>query len=264
MREAPEKLADDSDRLLETLQRLLGIQSVDLRPALDHASTLVSEALRADKVDVFLYEASSHSLVAMGTSNTPLGQLQHQFGLNRQPIALGGPAVRVYETGESHINGNVDEAPDRVRGAYEALGIRSAMDVALVVDGERRGVLQADSVQPNFFTERDLRFLVAVSDWIGMLTQRVELFERIKAEAERRGKQSFAEELGRITRREREVVMLIAEGLSNAEVAERLRVAEGTVANHVANILRKLDLRTRTQIAVWAVERGLYRTDVPE
>src|SRR4051794_22727610 len=99
----------DNDRLLVTLEQLLSIQSADLRPALDQASTLVNEALRADKLDIFLYESASHSLVAMGTSDTPVGHLQHQFGLNRQPIALGGPAVRVYQTGTPHLNGRVNE-----------------------------------------------------------------------------------------------------------------------------------------------------------
>ena len=63
-----------------------------------------------------------------------------------------------------------------------------------------------------------------------------------------------------ITRRQREVAILIARGLSNAEIAEQLTLTPGTVANHVENILRRLTLRSRTSIAVWAVERGLYRS----
>lgn len=46
-------------------------------------------------------------------------------------------------------------------------------------------------------------------------------------------------------------------GLSNAAIAERLVIAPGTVANHVQHILVKLGMRTRVQIALWAVERGL-------
>src|SRR5215212_703680 len=91
------------DRLLETLQQLLLIQAPELRPALDQASSLVSTALRAEKVDVFLYEAATDSLVAMGTSDTPLGQRQYQLGLNRQPLANGGPAARVFRSGESYL-----------------------------------------------------------------------------------------------------------------------------------------------------------------
>jgi two-component system OmpR family sensor kinase len=53
-------------RLLDTLQRLLGIQAPELRPALDQASGLVNEALGADKVDVFLYEADTDTLMGHG------------------------------------------------------------------------------------------------------------------------------------------------------------------------------------------------------
>ena len=66
-------------RLLETLQRLLGIRSPEVRPALDEASTLINEVLGSEKVDVFLYEAESGTLVAMGTSDTPMGSRQHEL-----------------------------------------------------------------------------------------------------------------------------------------------------------------------------------------
>ena len=60
-----------------------------------------------------------------------------------------------------------------------------------------------------------------------------------------------------LTEREREVVRLLAEGLSNREIAERLSLAEGTVKNHVTNILQKLGVRDRTQAALRAREGGL-------
>jgi DNA-binding CsgD family transcriptional regulator len=56
--------------------------------------------------------------------------------------------------------------------------------------------------------------------------------------------------------REREVVSLIVRGCTNREIAERLVIAEGTAVRHVANILNKLDLHTRAQVAVWAVEHA--------
>jgi two-component system OmpR family sensor kinase len=257
--ELPEVEAGNG-RLLETLQRLLGVRSPQLRPALDEASTLVSSALRADKVDVFLYDAGRESLVAMGTSDTEVGHRQHAIGMDRQPIANDGPTVRVFQTGESYLTGRADRDPSQLRGMVEGLGVRSAMDVPLDVGGERRGTVSAISQQPDFFSERDLTFLRAVSGWIGMVTQRSELFEGAAVEAERRGERRSADEISRITRRERQVASLIAEGLSNAEVGERLVLAEGTVANHVAHIMRRLGLRSRAQIAVWAVERGLYRS----
>jgi len=57
--------------------------------------------------------------------------------------------------------------------------------------------------------------------------------------------------------RERQVLALLANAASNKEIADRLCLAEGTVKNHVTNILTKLDVRDRTQAAVRARQLGV-------
>ena len=62
-----------------------------------------------------------------------------------------------------------------------------------------------------------------------------------------------------LSAREREVLLLLAEGLSNTDIAERLQIGDATVKTHVGNVLGKLGLSDRTQAAVWAWRNGVVR-----
>jgi len=77
------------------------------------------------------------------------------------------------------------------------------------------------------------------------------LFSQIAQEVDGRGREHVLEDV-RMTRREREVIELIGEGLSNKEIAQRLNIATHTVKSHVRNVMEKLALHTRLQIAAYS------------
>ncbi|MFN8635312.1 MAG: LuxR C-terminal-related transcriptional regulator [Chloroflexota bacterium] len=175
--------------------------------------------------------------------------------------STAGQRPRSSRPDRAHRTGRADLDPEQIQGLVGALGVRSELDVPLDVQGERRGVIHAASANVDAFSEDDLAFLSAVATWIGMVTHRAELVEQLAVEAERRGSRRAADELSRLTPRQREIAAAIASGSTNEEIAEMLVLTPGTVANHIERIMRRLELKNRTQVAVWATERGLYRSD---
>src|SRR3954453_16102782 len=177
-------IAESSDRFLSTIEQLLAIRSATLQEALDQSADLIARALSADKVDAFLYDPTSESLVAGGTSRTPMGRRQHAIGMDRLPLANGGRTVDVCKTGVSRVTGRADEDPAELRGLTDGLGIRSMMCARLGVDTEARGGLSVSSATADKWTEDDLRFVEAAARWVGMVAVRAELSERLAQQAE--------------------------------------------------------------------------------
>jgi two-component system, NarL family, nitrate/nitrite response regulator NarL len=68
------------------------------------------------------------------------------------------------------------------------------------------------------------------------------------------------DQAARLTLRQQQIAALVAEGLTNTEIAQRLNLSAGTIANRVRQINKRLHLKGRVRLAVWAVENGVYRS----
>jgi two-component system, OmpR family, sensor kinase len=249
----------EDDRLFSALERLLASNALELESAMQQGADTVADVLGADKVDVFVLAADGQDLVAIGASNTAMGRHERALGLDRLPIAGCGHVVEVFKTGHSYLSRHADQDPDEVRAIVELLGVSSSAAAPVIVAGKTRGVLLAASATSGFFSERDQRFLEAVAHWIGLVAVRALHVEQLAERAAEQSLRLAAEEVTAIlTPRQQEVAALIVEGLTNAEIAQRLVLTPGTVANHVAQIMDRLGVRSRTRVAaVWVTGRGL-------
>jgi DNA-binding NarL/FixJ family response regulator len=76
------------------------------------------------------------------------------------------------------------------------------------------------------------------------------------------GESETAVDAGPLSLREREVAQLVAAGMTNRDIAKRLFISERTAEGHIEHIRNKLSVRSRTEIATWAVERGLAKSSL--
>ena len=183
------------DRLLTTLQSVLDLPVIDLKETLHQAAQFVTQALGAEKVDVFLYDPSTESLIALGTSETPLGKKEQAVGLDRLPLAERGRVVDAYLTGKLYWTGQAQNDPNELKEIKEELEIKSEMIIPLSVNGEWRGALLASSRRANAFTEQDLRFFEVITRWIGVTIHRTELVEQHMNHVREQERQIAAEEM---------------------------------------------------------------------
>ncbi|RKG63669.1 GAF domain-containing protein [Corallococcus sp. CA054B] len=249
------------DPRLRALERLLALPAAELRPTLDTAGQLISELLNADKVDVFLFEQSTQTLVAVGTSDTPMARLQKSLGLDRMPLANGGRAVQVYETEEPFMTGRQEEDPDELPGIKHRLGVRSTLMVPLPIGMETRGVLGVTSAQNDFFTPHDLRFLQAVARWVGMVAHRVELVQELTKLAVKQARRKAAEELITVLAHDmanhllplQARIQLIQRRAQRNNAPEDLRDATGAAAS-----LRSLTRLINDLMDVGRLDQGLF------
>lgn len=138
------------------------------------------------------------------------------------------------------------QAPDAKIIVMDVLPMNE--DVVEFVNAGVSGFLLKDATFDEFV--RTIR-LVAAGEKVLPPRMTESLFSQIGRAAEVRGRDQVLEDV-RMSRREREVIELIGEGLSNKEIAQRLNIAAHTVKSHVRNVMEKLALHTRLQIAAFS------------
>lgn len=158
---------------------------------------------------------------------------------------------------------------DGLAAAAEIRKVRPETAVVMLTTfGEDAYVARALSSGANGFLLKasDPRELIAavraVADGAAYLSPTVarQVINQLSGTAYARGEEARAL-LGQLTDREREVLALVGQGLSNAEIARRLHLVEGTVKSYVSTILTRLDAKNRVQAAILAYEAGLVDRD---
>ena len=182
-------------RLLSILEPLFELGPASIDVVLSQCADLIAAGLESEKVDAFLYEGASDSLVAIGTSHTPLAALQRRLGLNRLAIANGDPMSKVFRSGECYRTGHADQDSTQPRGVIDSLGVRSMAAAPIDVAGVRRGVLSLASPRTDAFSADDLALLRIVAVWVGSLVHRSELIAGAAALAKADGRRAAADEL---------------------------------------------------------------------
>lgn len=162
------------DPVLGSLEQLLNERPTSTREAMTRVANVITDVVRADKVDVFLLDPQRSTLVAVGTSTTALGRRERAAGLDSLPLANAGRVARVFEDGQPYFGPDVRSDPEELTGIRGELGVRSQIIVPLNIGDARRGVITAQSLRADFFVARDLQYLRIASHWAGLILQQLE------------------------------------------------------------------------------------------
>ncbi|MFL5625281.1 MAG: ATP-binding protein [Ktedonobacteraceae bacterium] len=259
------QISDTSDqrqeRLLTTLERLLELPAINVNDTIQQAVQLITEVLNAEKVDAFFHDTLNDTLIARGTSDTPMGRHQKAIGMDRMPLANGGRLVEVFLTGNSLLEGHVDQDLDELAGIRIGLGIVSQIAVVFEAGTQRRGVLMASSSSPEFFSTQDLRFLEAVARWIGIVLDRAETVERLRYQAVEQSRRLVAEELLTVMAHDLRNYLTPLKGridLLHRRAFREKRTQDVHDASAAANTLGLLDRLISDLLDVARLNQGLF------
>jgi DNA-binding CsgD family transcriptional regulator len=171
VRVAVEKHRTDARMILALLMGLREVDGSTVRESMQHATNVLAMAFAAEKVDAFFYDEAVDVLVALGTSETPLRQLQRDLGLDRLALRNGGRAAWVFREKRAHRDGHVEDDDLELAGIRRDLGVRSMIAVPFEVAPAHRGVLQVASRQPDHFSEDQVHLLQFVAYWVALVAR---------------------------------------------------------------------------------------------
>jgi non-specific serine/threonine protein kinase len=244
-------------------------------------------ALQADRDLEAAWSLNQESLVHfrqlgdqryLGVVNLALGRVARARGDLDEARRLVAEALRLQEqvgdvgniSTRLHVLAAIDADAGQLEQAVRLAGAASAMDEAMGIRSVPvvRRELQAWFEPARSALGDDVYAWCWGEGWAMSVEQAVEYALAITATESPRSSAPTPEPtldddsnvdpaLSLVSRRERQIVGLVALGLTNRQIADRLVLSERTVEAHVHNILGKLALTSRSQIVIWAVEHGL-------
>lgn len=151
--------------------------------------------------------------------------------------------------------------PGRVRAIAMTASADEDMLIAALEQGAR-GLIVKES--PTALLFKSIRTVLGDQFWIGRESVGL-IVERMRRLAQQHEAEQHAKKF-RLTRREMEIVMAVAGGESNKDIARRLSVREDTVKHHVSNVFAKLGVSSRLELAVFAINHELVKDldSIPE
>lgn len=257
---------------------LRGAPVQDLMNAAVHTVARVLDAPLARLVDVLLARDGVRVMAAFGWPPAAIGAVErHPSHLNflRDPVS----AAQTLMVPDWRTETRYQLAPE-----LRARGVVSSLTVPILAQSHtrRRSFLSVYATAPRIFTAGETAFLRCIGEILGGASPRIsaaeaertvlygEVLERLERLQEIVSRLLSSQERSRraislqthdkqLTERELQILRLVAEGWSNREIGVELALASGTVKNHVARILAKLDVTDRTQAAVRGLDLGLIQ-----
>jgi DNA-binding CsgD family transcriptional regulator len=257
---------DDAERFTErakpaTARTAVAVIGLDLHLAcrrgdLARARSLLADLLVACDAEGYTSASQAHDLLsaalAAGLGADEVRPLVERVGhyVNHR-LDPGHPWRRLLGAQLAEAEGAVDEAIAGYEAAAETLG--AAPEILAGHRGTAHVGAAANLVRAGRLDDARVHAAEAarhLARWRGWRVDQLRAVERRLGIGEVAGPES-------LTPREREVAGLLAEGLTNSQLAERLYISPRTAAVHVSNLLSKLGMGSRTEVAAWAIRTGL-------